>query len=121
MPTLCDIAQVKCPKTDGISFLPTLTGKRQKEHKYLYWEFPPFKADKGWLCVRMGEWKGLVTDVATGNSTMKLYRINDDPREENDLAGQYPEVVKKMWTCIRQSHTPSAHPLFNLEITFPEK
>jgi arylsulfatase len=69
----------------------------------------------------MGEWKGLVTDVATGNSTMKLYRINDDPREENDLAGQYPEVVKKMWTCIRQSHTPSAHPVFNLEITFPEK
>ena len=121
MPTLCDIADVKCPETDGISFLPILTGDRQKEHKYLYWEFPPFKADKGWLCVRMGEWKGLVTDVAAGNNKMKLFRINEDPREENDLAEQYPEVIKKMWNYIRQSHTPSAHPPFDLEITFPEK
>lgn len=120
MPTLCDIAEVRCPETDGISFLPTLTGKEQKEHEYLYWEFPPFKSDKGWLCVRMGEWKGLVTDVATGNNTMKLYRINEDPREENDLAAEYPEVVKEMWKHIRSSHTPSDHKLFNLEITFPE-
>lgn len=52
---------------------------------------------------------------------MKLFRINEDPREENDLAEQYPEVIKKMWTYIRQSHTPSAHPPFDLEITFPEK
>lgn len=120
MPTLCDIAEVRCPETDGISFLPTLTGKEQKEHEYLYWEFPPFKSDKGWLCVRMGEWKGLVTDVATGNNTMKLYRINEDPREENDLAAEYPEVVKEMWKHIRSSHTPSDHKLFNLEITFPK-
>ena len=119
MPTLCDIAKVKCPQTDGISILPMLQGKKQKEHEYLYWEFPPFKTDKGWLCVRMGEWKGLVTDVATGNNTMKLYRINEDPREENDLAAQYPEVVAKMWEHIRESHTPSDHPLFNLEITYP--
>ena len=52
---------------------------------------------------------------------MKLFRINEDPREENDLSGQYPDVIKKMWNYIRQSHTPSAHPPFDLEITFPEK
>jgi arylsulfatase len=69
----------------------------------------------------MGEWKGLVTDVAAGKNKMKLFRINEDPREENDLSGQYPDVIKKMWTYIRQSHTPSAHPPFDLEITFPEK
>lgn len=121
MPTLCDIAEVRCPETDGISFLPLLKEEKQKEHEFLYWEFPAFKKDKGWLCVRMGEWKGLVTDVAEGNNTMKLYRINEDPREENDLAEQHPEIVKKMWKYIKKSHTPSNHPPFNLEITFPEK
>lgn len=119
MPTLCDIAKVRCPDTDGISFLPMLKGRKQKEHEYLYWEFPPFKNDRGWLCVRMGEWKGLVTDVADGNNVMKLYRINEDPREENDLAGEYPEIVDKMWKHIRESHTPSGHRPFQLDITFP--
>lgn len=119
MPTLCDIAKVRCPDTDGISFLPMLKGRKQKEHEYLYWEFPPFKNDRGWLCVRMGEWKGLVTDVADGNNVMKLYRINEDPREENDLAGEYPEIVEKMWKHIRESHTPSGHRPFQLDITFP--
>ena len=119
MPTLCDIAEVRCPDTDGISFLPTLKGRKQKEHEYLYWEFPPFKNDRGWLCVRMGEWKGLVTDVADGNNTMRLYRINEDPREEKDLAAEYPETVEKMWNHIRESHTQSDHRPFQLEITFP--
>lgn len=120
MPTLCDIAEVDCPQTDGISFLPELIGKKQKEHEYLYWEFPAFKKDKGWLCVRMGEWKGLVTNVALGNNKMQLYRINEDPREENDLSEKYPEVVEKMWKYIRKSHTPSDHTPFKLEISYPD-
>ena len=31
------------PETDGISFLPTLTGKKEQDiHDFLYWEFPEY-------------------------------------------------------------------------------
>ena len=119
MPTLCDLAGVKSPKTDGISFFPTLVGKRQKEHKYLYWEFPPFRNDRGWLSVRMGEWKGLVVDVADGNTQMQLFNIKNDPREEHNLAAQNPEVIAAMWRAIEESHEDIENPLFKLNITYP--
>jgi len=45
MPVICDLADIPTPElTDGISFLPELTGKEQKQHEYLYWEF--YQQDK---------------------------------------------------------------------------
>ena len=67
----------------------------------------------------MEQWKGLVTDVADGNTTMQLFDIVNDPREERDLAAENPQVVKAMWQAVKQSHTESEHPLFKLEITYP--
>ena len=119
MPTLCDIAGVESPATDGISFLPTLKGRRQPKHDYLYWEFPKFKGGNGWLSVRMGRWKGLVEDVADGNTRMQLYDITTDVREEHDLAAEYPEVVAAMWRAIKESHSDVENPRFKLNITYP--
>lgn len=119
MPTLCTIAGVKCPTTDGISFLPTIFGGEQAQHNYLYWEFPPFKNDRGWLSVRMDRWKGLVTDVADGNTTMQLFDIESDPREERDVAAEYPKIVAAMWQAVKESHTEAEHPLFKLDISYP--
>ena len=41
MPTVAELVGVSISDTlDGISFLPTLTGKgEQEEHDFLYWEF----------------------------------------------------------------------------------
>jgi arylsulfatase len=119
MPTLCDIAGVESPATDGISFLPTLKGRRQPKHDYLYWEFPKFKGGNGWLSVRMGRWKGLVEDVADGNTRMQLYDITTDVREEHDLAAEHPEVVAAMWRAIKESHSDVENPRFKLNITYP--
>lgn len=119
MPTLSAIAETECPATDGISFLPTILGGAQTEHKYLYWEFPPFKNDRGWLSVRMGRWKGLVTDVADGNTTMQLFDIENDTREERDLATEHPEIVEAMWQAVLESHTEAENPLFKLKISYP--
>ena len=120
MPTLCDIAGIECPHSDGISFLPTIKGKRQPQHDYLYWEFPPFKQDRGWLSIRMGQWKGLVEDVADGNTDMQLFDIKSDPREEKNVAESYPDVVRAMWQAVRESHTEIDNPLFQLDITYPK-
>lgn len=121
MPTLCDIAGVKSPKSDGISFLPTLLGKRQKSHDYLYWEFPPFKQDRGWLSIRMGQWKGLVEGVADGNTDMQLFDIAIDPREEHNVAADNPKIIKAMWQAVKESHTEIENPLFRLDITYPKQ
>ncbi|MBQ9138702.1 MAG: arylsulfatase [Alistipes sp.] len=119
MPTLCDIAGVDSPQNDGVSFLPTIKGRRQPKHEFLYWEFPKFKGGNGWLSVRMGRWKGLVEDVADGNTKMQLYDITSDPREEHDLAVENPEIVAAMWRAIAQSHTEIENPLFRLNIEYP--
>lgn len=119
MPSLCTIAEVECPTTDGISFVPTILGDEQAQHKYLYWEFPAFKKDKGWLSVRMGRWKGLVVDVADGNTEMQLFDIESDPREEHNLAAENPQVVAAMWQAIKESHTEANNPLFKLDIAYP--
>ncbi len=120
MPTLAELAGVKSPSTDGISFVPTLLGGKQQQHDYLYWEFP---AAKGWLAVREGPWKGLVQNVADGGARMELYNLEEDPRETTDLSLQHPDIVKLMWQRIEASHSPvpSVNPHFELEINYPEK
>ena len=74
MPTLADIAGVECRQTDGISFLPTLQGKGkdQRQHEFLYWEFPDLDGEKA---VRWGKWKGLLKDIKKGNRRMVLLSL----------------------------------------------
>ena len=124
MPTFCEMAGVDEPyETDGISLWPTFSGKarRQQHHPYLYWEFPAFKKARGYLAVRMGEYKGLVKNVADGGNTMELYRINEDPLEEHDLSAEHPDIVRKMWEIIRTEHTPHDNPVMNTQINWPQQ
>lgn len=115
MPSLCDIAGVETPPTDGISLWPTIRGRerQQQEHDYLYWEFP---GGKGWVAVRWGDWKGLLRKVKEGNAQLELYDVRRDLHEEHDVAADHPEIVAKMWEFIRASHTEPENPLFKMEI-----
>ena len=120
MPTLCDIAGVESPQTDGLSLVPTLTGnvEQQQEHEFLYWEFP----DRGGqLAVRWGNWKGLIENVHAGNRTMKLFDITtpgkDIEQDEKDVAAEHPEIVERMWGYIEQSHVHPSFPKFQIDIT----
>ncbi len=113
MPTLCELTGAECPETDGISFLPTLTNQEQPQHDYLYWEYP---GSKGWMAVREGKWKGLLRKVRDGNNKIELYDLEADPREDNDVAAQHPEIVERMWKHFEESHTFNANQLFNMEI-----
>lgn len=113
MPTLCELAGVECPETDGISFLPTLNGGNQQQHDFLYWEYP---GSKGWMAVREGKWKGLLRKVREGNTQIELFDLEADPREDNDVASQHPEIVEKMWKRFEESHTFNSNQLFNMEI-----
>nr|WP_195360620.1 arylsulfatase [Phocaeicola massiliensis] len=106
MPTLAEIISVTCPPTDGISFLPTLLSNKagQKEHEYLYWEYPDPKI--GNKAIRMGKWKGIITNIRQGNTEMQLYDLDADLREEHDVAAQHPDIVAKFRQLMEESSTP---------------
>ena len=113
MPTLCDLLGVDLTDrysttTDGISFLPTLIGKDQKEHDYLYWEFH----ETNQIAVRKGDWKMVVVD-----GVPRLYNLSEDIGETNDIAANHPEIIADLVNIIYKEHVPND--LF--PVTLPNK
>lgn len=123
MPTLCEIAGTETPPTDGISILPLLSGDTdaQKEHEFLYWEYP---GKGGMLAVRWGKWKGIVENVNKGNRSMELYDISVPGRDietmDKNVAHLHPEIVERMWRYVRESHELAEDPFFNLKADLSE-
>lgn len=102
-PTFCDISGSDYPDgLDGISIMPTITGKgKQKEHEYLYWEYPE---RRGQQAVRLGEWKGIRDSTRDGNMKIKLFNLNNDVAEKNDVSRQSPEIVKQIGEIMLLEH-----------------
>jgi arylsulfatase A-like enzyme len=112
-PTLCEIAGVKAPDdTDGISFLPELTGTMQIEHEFLYWEFPE---SGGQQAVRIGDFKALRKDMHKGNEVFELYDLRNDPAETTNIADQHPEKIEKVKQIIKAEHRKSSNERWQLK------
>ncbi len=103
MPTLAELTGAEIPhSTDGISFLPELfSDQDQPIHEFLYWEFP---ASGGQQAVRMGKWKGIRKNLKKGQTTLMLFDLEKDPREQNDVSAQYPDVVTKILEIMQNQH-----------------
>lgn len=113
MPTLCDISGIKTPSyADGISFMPELLGKKQKKHKYLYWEFPE---SGGQQAVRMENWKGIRENIDKGNMKIELFDLNTDIQEQNDISSKHPEIVRKMEEIMIKEHVPAINDRFKMK------
>ncbi len=108
MPTMAELAGIDIPEqSDGISLMPVLTGKKQPEHDYLYWEF---QLD-GWnralpdggfrQAVRMGNWKAVRYGI---QSNTEIYDLDADVFEQNDIADKHPELVQQMNALFESSH-----------------
>jgi len=108
MPTLCEIAGATVPaQTDGISFLPTLLGKNQERHDYLYWEFnESIQGQKNEYkqAVRLGDWKGI---YYIDPDRFELYNLERDISEQHDVAKDHPALVEKMKEIMKEAHVPS--------------
>ncbi len=104
MATVCELTgQAAPPNIQSHSFLPTLLGhpENQKQHDYLYWEFYEQGSRQA---VRMGNWKAIRQPMFDGE--VALYDLSQDLGEENDIAGQHPEIVAKAEQFMNEAHVP---------------
>lgn len=119
MPTFCELASIdnyvekyrneelENDYFDGLSFAPTLLGKEQEKHEFLYWEFH----ETNMMALRMDNWKLVVQ-----NGNCSLYDLATDMHEDTNIASQYPEIVEEMKNIIKREHTNSS--LF--QVTLPQ-
>jgi len=106
-PTFCELAGTETPRNlDGISFLPTLLGRKQKQHEYLYWEF--FEGG-GKRAARIGKWKAVQNQVNRKgqDAPVEIYDLEKDRAEINNLAAQNPELITRVRKIFKAAHTPS--------------
>ncbi len=115
MSTFTAAAGAERETEDSVNLLPFLDGGRSGDpHDYLYWRAGPTQA------IRDGRWKmikykltdftaadldqtGRLTPPPAGWSTAAplglvtlLYDLDSDPQESNNLADEYPQVVRRL-------------------------
>jgi arylsulfatase A-like enzyme len=109
MATLAELTGQRLEKgTDGISFLPALLGKKQPEHKYLYFEYPE---KGGQLAIRMGNWKAVKTDLRKNpRAPWQLFNLKTDRNETTDVAPENPDLLKEFDLIVTKEHVEPVLP-----------
>jgi arylsulfatase len=113
LPTFLELAGARSaiPKDlDGLSFAPTLLGRKQGARRFLYREFPAYGGQQS---VRLGDWKGvrrqLVPSAKSGNPQMQieLYDLSKDPGETTEVSARHPGLVAQIERLMSEQHVPS--------------
>lgn len=92
MATLLEITGTEYPRQEGLqplqglSLAPLFQSKPREDERDLYFVFNNCRA------LRRGDWKV----VSFYGSRWELYNLAQDRFEQNDLAGEYPEMVKEL-------------------------
>jgi len=103
--TAADLAGVKLThQNDGISIVPELANRpeMQENHEYLYWENGTINPHG--QAVRVGEWHAYRKHPS---QPTELYRIESDPACTENLAGNNPEIIKKIEGIFSSARTDS--------------
>jgi arylsulfatase A-like enzyme len=89
-----------------VSLLPTLLGspEQQTQRPYHYWSF--YEGGHG-QALRSGNWKLVEQPFGT---KPKLYRLDLDPGEAQDIAGSEPQQLAKMQQMVQDAYQPGNPP-----------
>ncbi len=102
--TLCDVAGVRPPRTDGLSYLPSLIGGKQPERDYVYFEYPEASSMQA---VIFGNFKVIRPNLTKQPSKIEVYDLAIDPAESRDLSAARPDVVKRAQAIFEKEHHPN--------------
>ena len=103
LPTAAELTKTKLKsKIDGISYLPTILGKKQDQPEFMYWEFHERNFAQG---VRMGDWKA----VRYKFGKLELYNLKQDLSEKNNIAAKHPEIVEQIEDYLESARTESQY------------
>ncbi|MDY3559587.1 sulfatase-like hydrolase/transferase [Gemmata sp. JC673] len=106
LPTLSTLCGARLPKgytPDGEDMAPAIKGESPARTKPLFWEYgrndtsfaypmdPKHRSPN--VAVRDGNWKLLVNADGSG---VELYDLAVDPKEDKNVAGDKPDVVKRL-------------------------
>ena len=113
VPTFLEAAGISAPdgiRFDGANLLPYLNGRAGAPHQALFW-----RAGNG-RAVRMGKWKL----VEFGDSYSRLFDLEKDIGEKNDLSASHPAEVRKLrdgWKAWSDTMATPAWPARYRELT----
>jgi len=93
LPTLCALTstQYDASQFEGLDVSDVWHGADRNPDRYLFWKAARYPTA---LC---GSWK-----IHLGQNTTELYNLDSDPGETTNVAGQYPEICKRMTGEIQE-------------------
>ena len=117
LPTFCSLAGAKIPDDrtlDGFDLSSVLLGKEAKSprDRVYYWR------EEKLYAIRVGAWKAHfitqgcygIGEKRTEHATPQLYNLEHDPSEKYNVAGNHPDVVKKL-VAAADEHRKSIKPV----------
>ena len=63
----------------------------------------------------MGKWKGIRKNIFRDSLRVRLYDLEEDIQELNDVSDLHPEIVQKMEAIFVQEHTPAELERFKIK------
>ena len=126
LPTFCNLAGAQAPvRVDGVSLLPSLTGKGEQQKSLVYVEYyeggktPDFtvfapghrgRRRNNMQMLRLGDTLGVRYNISSPNDDFELYDVTKDPEEANNLAltGNLSEVQERMKQRVLEIRRPDA-------------
>lgn len=106
LPTAANIAGIPFKNnTDGISVLPSILGKKQKLHEYLYWDYAHVRGNF-MQAARWEDWKGILFN---DTGTYELYDLKNDPGEEKNMVKVRPDLVQQFNGILKEAYVPSSN------------
>lgn len=138
LPTFTDVAGLPAPaNTDGVSILPSLTGKGKQRQGLIYVEYfegnrsPNYKVfapdNRGRLrkqmqLIRIGDMVGLRYNIKSADDDFGIFNIMTDTHQANDLAAggamaDLQKIMKERVLQVRRVDTSAKRPYDNALIS----
>ena len=87
-PTILSLSNAGPVESDGVDLTPLWMDRKSLSKRELFWRTPSHRA------VRYGLWKLIMP--LNDDAKPELYNLDDDPREEQNVAKEKPAIVEKL-------------------------